>query len=276
MIVSPTELNQKLGSEHLVLLDASPQSNVSGLQTEYPGKFIPGARMIDLKKNFSCTKTDLPNMLPLATEFQSACQELGINKESEIVVYDNIGIYTSPRIWWMFNAMGHSSISVLDGGLPAWISSGFKVVDHPITQWEKGNFLSNPQSGWIKDLGQVFQNLSTPEFKLIDARSKGRFTGEKPEPRAGLSSGHIPGSYNVPWKTVLDGGHFKSPSRLQEIFDQIPAGTKELVFSCGSGLTACIVGMAYKSISDQNLIIFDGSWTEWASHENLPIIRANH
>lgn len=267
--VTANWLNANLTDPNLVILDASPTSNVSGLKSELDGIRIPGARYFDLKKRFSDLNAEMPNTLPTAEAFERECQKLGINSTDKIVVYDNLGIYTSPRVWWMFLAMGHQQIAVLDGGLPEWKSQGFETETIKENLFPKGNFHSKPNRNLLTKMEEVVDNLDTKTAIVIDARSEGRFLGSAPEPRAGLKSGKIPGSKNLPFGKVLENGKLKSTDELRAIFDDLKLETRPIVFSCGSGLTACIILLAAELVSENPKSVYDGSWTEWTQKQNM-------
>ena len=267
-IVDCSWLNDHLYDDDLIILDASPQSNVSGLESEYADIRIKGSVSIDIKGQFSDKKSDMPNTLLSAEDFEKAAQSLGINKRDKIVVYDNLGIYTSPRVWWMFKAMGHEAIAVLDGGLPEWVSQGYateKIEDLDISP---GDFVAELNPTMVKNMEDVISNIKSKESSVLDARSFGRFAGTAPEPRKGLSSGHIPGSQSLPFKDVLDGGKMKSKSELKKIFESKIGGDEPIIFSCGSGLTACITLLAADQVLDNEKSVYDGSWTEWAQKQS--------
>jgi len=261
-IVSAEWLNNNLHTPDLVILDASYQKNRQETQIE-------GARWFDIKNAFSDTSSAYPNMLADATKFEKNCKILGINKSSHIVVYDNLGIYTSPRVWWLFKTMGHEKISVLDGGFPVWTKLGFAVEDVKTRVYKTGDFEANFDAESMKSFEFVKDNISTQNSLVVDARSAGRFNGTEPEPRKGLRGGNIPNSVNIPFKNLLnEEGKYKSKEELTSIFNTTIPEDKPLVFSCGSGITACVVLLASEGILENDKAVYDGSWTEWALREN--------
>ncbi|AOR29089.1 sulfurtransferase [Formosa sp. Hel1_33_131] len=268
-IVSIEWLHQNLNHPDLIVLDASLQTTAEGNIAHIHLKTILGARYFDLKNNFSDPNSSLPNTLPNETQFETECQKLGIRRNSKIVVFDSLGIYSSPRVWWLFKLMGHHEISVLDGGLPAWIDSGYSTETRRPKHHELGDFKAALQTKYIKNYQDVFDNVHTKTFTIVDARSEGRFNGSADEPRKHLKSGHIPDSINIPYGEVLANGKFKTASELQTVFNRKCDDQKELVFSCGSGLTACIVMLANVIAFNKSRTIYDGSWTEWAERQNL-------
>ena len=262
-IVSVDWLNEQLHDPNLIILDASLKAIASNRQTLHPNIQIIGARFFDFKKVFSDQASEIPNMLPSPENFTAECQKLGINQESKIVVYDNLGIYSSPRAWWMFKAMGHEQIAVLDGGLPAWMAKNFAHEEIQQREYPKGNFQANYQANLVWSAQEVLQNLDNPSATIIDARSEGRFNGTSPEPREGLKSGRIPKSKSLPYQQVLKDGHFLPKAELQDVFEQLKLKNQPLVFTCGSGLTACIISLASQLVQDYPTAVYDGSWSEW-------------
>lgn len=267
--VSAEWLYQNLNTKNLVILDASLHSTAEGLFSDNKTTTIKGARYLNLKKNFSNPNSPFPNTVPSAKQFELECQKLGIHRDSKIVVFDNLGVYSSPRIWWLFTIMGHDDISVLNGGLPEWTNKRFPLVNKNPENYTQGDFKATFQEKFVKSYQDVLENLSTESFSLIDARSEGRFNGLEKEPRKHLKSGHIPKSVNIPYVEVLENGMFKSEQELKKIFEKKCSKKNDLVFSCGSGLTACIVMMACEIGYKKSPYIYDGSWSEWAELQNL-------
>src|SRR6187402_1558905 len=177
-IVSATWLQEHLNDSNLIVLEARLDQN--------PDLKIKGARLFDIKNNFSDTGNPLPNTFPSEEKFTAEAQKLGINSNSTIVVYDTTGIYSSPRAWWMFKAMGHPNVFVLDGGLPEWIKEGFLTEKQQQATYPKGNFAAKFQPELIKNKEQILENITTKQAVLMDARSSDRFHATHEEPRAGL------------------------------------------------------------------------------------------
>ena len=273
-LVSVQWLAENLNAENLVILDASmpPVTGTDDKAKREKMAYIPGARRFDFDKEIRDKESHLPHMMPSKKVFTKEVQKLGINKDSAIVVYDDVGIYASPRAWWMFRAMGHTQVAVLDGGLPAWIKAGYKTVQR-LAKSPKihGNFVSQPQDELFSDAADVFIALHEPDFAVLDARSEGRFKGVEPEPRAGLRLGHMPNAINIPFTSVLEDGRLASKAKLHSIFDKYK--DKKMIFSCGSGVTASILAWAADQVEYKDLSVYDGSWSEWGlPSSGLPVV----
>jgi len=240
-LVSVDWLYQNITKENLVILDASPERAVSGVTSDWPDLFIPHARRFDIKKNFTNKESEFPN------------------------------IYTSPRVWWMFKAMGHKNVKVLNGGLPEWIDKGYRTTAYRDLNQEYsiGDFRSHLKSEYVLNYADVMANIKSKEFTIVDARSVGRFNGEDPEPRRHLASGNIPHSVNIPYTRVLDGWKYKSREEISRVFREQVSEDAQLVFSCGSGMTACIIMLAHEIALRGSRYLYDGSWTEYASLSGL-------
>ena len=268
-VVSVDWLNKHIKDEKLILLDASFPKIGGNESSELDNITIPGARFFDLKGNFSDTSSPFPNTMPSEEQFERECKKLGINQDSTLIVFDNKGIYSSPRIWWMFKVMGHDKVSVLNGGLPEWINKGFNTCQREIKTYELGNFKAQLHTTFVKNYEDILNTILSNTYTIVDARSEGRFNGTEKEPRASLKSGNIPNSVNIPFKTVLENGKFKSAAQLKKIFNAKCLGSKDLIFTCGSGLTACIILLASELAYKKSQFVYDGSWTEWAEKQNL-------
>lgn len=271
-LVSIAWLDEHLQDPDLVILDASiPKVGETGTHP-LADLGIPGARFFDLNGVFSDKQTDLPHNLPSPAVFTAASRQLGINASSRIVVTDHHGIYSSPRVWWMFRAMGHENVAVLDGGLPKWIEAGLPTKSLIPEFKGSGDFTARLDEQLICDSAWMLENLASSSAKVLDARSQGRFCGREPEPRQGLTGGHIPGSLNLPFDRVIRDGQFLPTKELAAIFQEFQLGANPLVFTCGSGVTACIILLACELVLPNPKRVYDGSWSEWGQpQKNFPI-----
>ncbi|MBC5993208.1 3-mercaptopyruvate sulfurtransferase [Pontibacter cellulosilyticus] len=273
-LVSVEWLHQHLQQPEVVVLDASLKQtqNTTSVSVEQPLQ-IPGARYFDIDAAFSDKNSNLPHMLPSPESFTREAQKLGINKNSILIIYDNRGIYSSPRAWWMFRAMGHEQVYVLDGGLPAWIAAGYTC--EPLATAHAtaaGHFEARYNAALVSDKQQVLLALEDENYSVIDARPAARFHGKAPEPRPGLRLGHMPNAENIPFEAVLEKGKMRSETELKELFQTLPLTNKKLIFSCGSGVTACITALGATLAGYQDIAVYDGSWSEWGATDDLPVV----
>ncbi|MCK6568138.1 MAG: sulfurtransferase [Chloroflexi bacterium] len=269
-LVSAQWLKENLRAENLIVLDASmkPVGNVVASQAV---AYIPGSLRFDFDNDIREHNTPLPHMMPTPEFFAEEMRKLGVNKDSAIVAYDNVGVYASPRAWWMFRAMGHDNAAVLDGGLPAWMNAGYETSSTLGVSSLRGDFASHPRPELIVDSQAVLHALGDSAYSVVDARSAGRFTGQEKEPREGLRGGHMPGAVNLPFSETQVNGAMKAPSLLREMF--APYQNKKLIFSCGSGVTACILALAAEQAGLSDLAVYDGSWAEWGlPSSGLPVV----
>ena len=263
-LVSVEWLNKHLNDEHLIILDASMPKATSEVSNEEITKLIPNSIFFDIKNKFSDTAAQFPNTIPSEQQFEKEARLLGIHQHSKIVVYDNLGIYSSPRVWWLFRTFGFSNIFVLDGGLPEWIKQNFTTVSNYSSVEKGGNFKAVYQphkNVFIESLDAI---ANDSKCTIIDARSSERFKSEVPEPRKGLRSGNIPNSLNLPYELVLKEGFLKSIEELQAIFKKLTQN-HNLIFTCGSGITASILDFAASEAGYKTTSVYDGSWTEYGT-----------
>ena len=274
-LVTVDWLQINFAAENLVLLDASVPPVVPGfVQVNSPDKFfcIPGSRRFDYDQKICRPDSSLPHMMPGPELFEEEVRKLGINQDSVIVVYDDVGLYASPRAWWMFKAMGHEQVAVLDGGLPAWIDSGLTTNNQLDGAPPAGNFTAQLDEQSFCDFNVVLAAIDDRKCTILDARSAGRFHGLEPEPRPGMRSGHMPNARSLPFPELLTAGAMKPVEELQQIFAPLTKPENKLIFSCGSGLTACVLALAANLAGYDNLSVYDGSWSEWGSPGHLPVV----
>lgn len=279
-LVSTQWLEAHLTDPYLVLLDASMEIVIGKEPLIYDEPIcIPRSRRFDVEDQF-CDKTSTQvHALPTFAQFIQGIAQLGIEPDSVVVIYDNQGIYSSPRAWWTFKVMGFNRVYVLDGGLPQWIeedritSSRYQAegVDYGPTDVDTLADVLQYHPERVMDAEAVLKRIEDPDTAIIDARGAPRFLGQVSEPRPGVRSGHIPRSVNLPFAQVLDGNKIKTVSELQSIYQGLAAGKSARIFSCGSGITACILILASVAAGHTNPILYDGSWADWGSRTDLPI-----
>lgn len=271
-LVTPQWLHAQLDVDNLVILDASINFQIPSETEKDKENLIPNSIKFDYDSVFCDPDTSLPHMMPSEARFNQLAQQIGINNDSVIVVYDNSGTFASPRAWWMFKAMGHKAVYVLDGGLTAWKELDYPVVQEYAQVTSEGDFTGTLNPSHFVDSSYVFEQIEAQNSLTVDARSHQRFNGEVPEPRAGIRSGHIPNSVCLPFAHVMDKYRMKSPEELNEVLSSVlPKNKDQYLFSCGSGVTACIILLAAQICGYQNLSVYDGSWTDWGGNNALPI-----
>jgi thiosulfate/3-mercaptopyruvate sulfurtransferase len=272
-LVSTDWLAKHLRDPDLRVLDASwylPAMNRDA-KAEYAAAHIPGARFFDIDE-ISDQRSALPHMAPPPEKFMSRLRAMGVGDGHQVVVYDGAGIFSAARVWWTFRLMGKTDVAVLDGGFPKWQAEGREVEDMPPVIRDRHMTVSR-QNQLVKDVTQVAHAAKLGEAEILDARSAARFRGEAPEPRAGLRSGHIPGSKNIPFGEVLNpDGTMKSPAELKAVFETAGVDLKKpAITSCGSGVTAAILSLALERIGHRNHALYDGSWAEWGMYDDLRV-----
>ena len=266
-LVSTEWLAGALGAPDLMVFDATkylPNEPFDGL-TKYREAHIPGARFFDIDV-VADPDTNLPHMAPTAGRFARLMGEMGISNTTRVIFYDQKGLQSSARGWWLMKLFGHEKAAVLDGGLPKWLAEGRATESGDAKQATATSYTPDFRADLVKGIGDVKRIITSGNALILDARAKGRFDGTAPEPRPGLPSGHMPGAKSVPFNELLNADFtMKDAATLRARFAAAGVdGAKPIVTSCGTGVTACILALGLKQAGLGVAAIYDGSWTEWA------------
>lgn len=272
-VVSTEWLADHLNDPDLRVIDASWYLPAMGrdARAEYAAGHIPGARFFDIDE-ISDQRSDLPHMAPPVEKFISRMRAMGIGDGHQVVIYDGMGLFSAPRVWWTFRLMGKMDVAVLDGGLPKWVAEGRPLEDMPPMLRDR-HITVQRQAGMVKDVTQVAKASKLGDHAIVDARPAPRFRGEEPEPRPGLRAGHIPGARNVPFGQVLAAdGTLKSAEDLRAVFEGAGVDlSKPVITTCGSGVTAAVLSLALERMGHRNHALYDGSWAEWGMFDDLAV-----
>lgn len=274
LTVSPEWLNKRLGDPHVKVIDASwyLAAQKRDGKAEFLAGHIPGAVFFDIDA-IADRSTDLPHMLPTPAAFSEAAGALGLSERDTIVVYDGVGLFTAPRVWWTLKVFGAEDVRVLDGGLPAWKRAGYPLEAgeaHP----QPSRFNASFSPDMVRSFEEVRAHLAAGDATIVDARAPGRFSGDAPEPRPGLASGHMPGARNLFYETLAEDGRLRPPAQIRKLFQEAGVDlASPIVTSCGSGVTAAVLTFALASLEKSDVAIYDGSWTEWGSRPGAPIAK---
>ncbi|WMT86090.1 3-mercaptopyruvate sulfurtransferase [Pelagibacterium sp. 26DY04] len=269
--VSTDWLAAHLDDPSVQIVDASwhmPNTGRDG-RSEFEQGHIPGAVFFDIDA-VADTSSGLPHMLPDEKTFGEMAGAFGLSADKTIVVYDEHGLFSAPRAWWTFTVMGASEVKILEGGGPKWRAEG-RPLETGSANLAPARFEARLDAEAVAGFDQVLA-ASTAGDQILDARSQARFTGEAPEPRAGLKSGHIPASRNLPFDKLIENGALKSDAQLATIIREAGIDPmRPVITSCGSGVTAAVLALALKTVGADKVRLYDGSWTEWGGRDDAPV-----
>lgn len=273
-VVTTAWLAGELGKSDLAVFDATkylPNENRDG-RGEFLRAHIPGARYFDIDE-IADPDTDLPHMVPTPGRFARLIGALGVGNDTRVIFYDQKGLSSAARGWWMMGLFGHDQAAVLDGGLPKWIADGMPVASGPVPAPVAATFHPDFRAVRLRGIGDITANLRNGAELVLDARAARRFSGIAPEPRAGMRGGHIPGSRNLPFNELLRADQtFADAAILRARFAQAGVdGTRPVVTSCGTGVTAAILTLGMRLAGLPEGALYDGSWTEYGGRPDTKI-----
>jgi thiosulfate/3-mercaptopyruvate sulfurtransferase len=275
-LVSADWLEAALGAPDVRIFDASfyLPTEAKDAKALFAEAHIPGARFFDIDA-VADQETALPHMVPTAGRFAALVGAMGVSRRNRVVVYDQKGIFSAARVWWMFRVFGHDQVAVLDGGLPGWREQARNVESGEPPKAKSVKFETDFRATKLRGLGDMLANIENRREIVLDARPAGRFDGSAPEPRPGLPSGHIPAARSLPASELLQGGrHMLPPDFLRARFAGVGVdGTRPVVTSCGTGVTAAILTLGLHLAGYPDGALYDGAWTEWAGRADTPKAR---
>lgn len=271
-LVSTEWLANELGASDLRILDASnhlPGANRVARE-EYDAGHIPGAIFLDLASLVD-TSSPVPSALPRPEQFAARMQALGVGDGCRIVIYDDSAVKTSGRAWFILTMLGAENVAILDGGLAKWKAEG-RPLERDEPTYPERHFTPQPADAKVRTKAEVLANIDSRAEQVIDAREGGRFTGELPDFRPGIQSGHIPGSRSLPFTELFnDDGTFKSRDGIRVAFENAGIDlAKPVVTTCGGGVTAAVLSFGMHLLGKDDTALYDGSWSEWAADPATP------
>jgi thiosulfate/3-mercaptopyruvate sulfurtransferase len=274
-LVSTTWVADRLGAPEMVLLDATlPPVGVTpgvDVRARYLERHLPGAVFFDIDELSDAT-SGLPHTLPTAEAFSRSMEALGVGREATLVVYEQDGVFSAPRAWWMLRTFGAERVFVLDGGLRAWGEAGLPVERGAVRR-EAARFEAELAPGVVVDFAELQATLAAGG-QVLDARPAGRFAGTAPEPRPGLSSGHMPGASSLPFTELVSDGRLRPVEELARVFAERGVDPERTVTtSCGSGVTAAVLALGLELCGAKKVRLYDGSWAEYAQRPGAVIVK---
>jgi thiosulfate/3-mercaptopyruvate sulfurtransferase len=272
-LVTTSWLAGRLHDPRVVILDATlPPVGVTppvDTRARYFAQHIPGAVFFDIE-GLSDHSSLLPHMLPPADVFSRSLSALGIGDEMNIIIYEQEGVFSGPRAWWMLKTVGAKNVYLLDGGLRAWIRGGFPTDSGDVHR-APASFHATLDENAVKDFSQI-QQMIAAHGQILDARSAGRFSGILPEPRPGIGSGHMPGATSIPFTELVADGRLKGAEELRQIFAAKGVDMKQpITTTCGSGVTAAVIALGLEIAGAKHVSLYDGSWAEYGAHPEAVI-----
>jgi thiosulfate/3-mercaptopyruvate sulfurtransferase len=272
-LVTPSWLAGRLHDPGVVILDATlPPVGVSppvDTRARYVATHLPGAIFFDIEQ-LSDPSSPLPHMLPTPDVFSGSLSALGIGDKMAIVIYEQEGVFSAPRAWWMLKTFGAQNVSLIDGGLRAWIEAGLPTESGDVSR-APAAFHAKLDQNAVKDFSQM-QQMIAAHAQILDARPAGRFSGALPEPRPGISSGHMPGATSMPFTELAEGGRLKPAEELRRLFAEKGVDIEQpITTTCGSGVTAAVIALGLELAGARQVSLYDGSWAEYATQPEAAI-----